>query len=106
MQPRARSAGTAAGLATVALWGSSFVAIRDAGRTLSPGALALGRLLVSLAVLTVAALVRREPMPRAADVARIAAFGALWIGVYSVGLNAAERRVDAGTASMLINVGA
>ena len=29
----------------------------------------------------------------------------LWLGVYSVTLNAAERRVDAGTAAMLINTG-
>ncbi len=29
----------------------------------------------------------------------------LWLGVYSVALNAAERRVDAGTAAMLINAG-
>ena len=30
-----------AGLVTVTLWGSSFVAIRDAGQRLSPGSLAL-----------------------------------------------------------------
>jgi drug/metabolite transporter (DMT)-like permease len=35
----------------------------------------------------------------------IAAFGFLFLAVYSVTLNAAERRVDAGTAAMLINVG-
>ena len=29
----------------------------------------------------------------------------LWLGVYSISLNAAERRVDAGTAAMLINTG-
>ena len=31
--------------------------------------------------------------------------GVLWLGVYNVALNAAERRVDAGTAAMLVNVG-
>jgi drug/metabolite transporter (DMT)-like permease len=36
---------------------------------------------------------------------QIAAFGVLFLGVYSVTLNAAERRVDAGTAAMLINSG-
>jgi len=95
----------AAGLVTVTLWGSSFVAIRDAGQTLSPGSLALGRLLVGLAVLGVAAAIRREPLPRRRDLPNIAAFGALFLGVYSVTLNAAERRVDAGTAAMLINTG-
>jgi drug/metabolite transporter (DMT)-like permease len=95
----------AAGLVTVMLWGSSFVAIRDAGRTLSPGSLALGRLLVSLVVLGLAALIWREPLPDRRDLLAIATFGVLWLGVYSFALNEAERRVDAGTASMLINIG-
>ncbi len=95
----------AAGLVTVTLWGSAFVAIRDAGHTLSPGSLALGRLLVSLVVLGVAAAIWHEPPPQRRDLLGIAAFGALFLGVYSVTLNEAERRVDAGTAAMLINTG-
>jgi drug/metabolite transporter (DMT)-like permease len=95
----------AAGLVTVTLWGSAFVAIRDAGRILSPGPLALGRLLVSLAVLSVPVLLRREPLPGRRDVAAIAVFGVLFLAGYSVALNAAERQVDAGTAAMLINTG-
>src|SRR5262249_36515553 len=102
---RADLAAVAAALVTVTVWGSAFVAIRDAGGTLSPGSLALGRLLVSSAVLTVAALVRREPLPKRRDLLAVAAYGVLWLGVYSVTLNAAERRVDAGTAAMLINTG-
>jgi drug/metabolite transporter (DMT)-like permease len=89
----------------VTLWGSAFVGIRAAGETLSPGALALGRLAVSSAVLGGVALVRREPLPQRRDLFAIAVFGVLWLGVYSVSLNAAERRVDAGTAAMLINTG-
>jgi drug/metabolite transporter (DMT)-like permease len=103
--PRTDPAALAAGLVTVTLWGSAFVAIRDAGQTLSPGSLALGRLLVSLVVLGTAALIWREPLPARRDLALIAAFGVLFLGVYSVTLNEAERRVDAGTAAMLINVG-
>jgi drug/metabolite transporter (DMT)-like permease len=94
-----------AGLVTVTLWGSAFVAIRAAGEALSPGALALGRLLVSCAVLGAVALWRREPLPARRDLLAITAFGVLFLGVYSVSLNAAERRVDAGTAAMLINTG-
>jgi drug/metabolite transporter (DMT)-like permease len=94
-----------AGLVTVTLWGSAFVGIRAAGETLSPGAIALGRLIVSSAVLGTVALVRREPLPRRGDLVAIAAFGVLFLGVYSVTLNAAERRVDVGTAAMLINTG-
>jgi drug/metabolite transporter (DMT)-like permease len=95
----------AAGLVTVALWGSAFVAIRAAGRAFSAGSLALGRLLVSCVVLGAVALLRREPLPRRRDLLGIAAYGVLWLCIYSVSLNAAERRVDAGTASMLINTG-
>jgi drug/metabolite transporter (DMT)-like permease len=94
-----------AALVTVTAWGSAFVAIREAGKTLAPGSLALGRLLVSLTILGVAASIRRESLPRRSDLLRIGVVGVLWLGVYSVGLNAAERRVDAGTAAMLINVG-
>jgi drug/metabolite transporter (DMT)-like permease len=94
-----------AGLVTVTLWGSAFVAIRDAGTTLSPGSLALGRLLVSLVVLSAVALLRRMPLPSAHDLLRIAAYGVLFLGVYSVTLNEAEERVDAGTAAMFINTG-
>jgi drug/metabolite transporter (DMT)-like permease len=105
VRTRADGAALAAGLVTVTLWGSSFVAIRDAGQTLSPGSLALGRLLVSVVVLGTVALVRREALPTGRDLANIAAFGVLWLGVYSVTLNEAERRVDAGTAAMLVNIG-
>jgi drug/metabolite transporter (DMT)-like permease len=94
-----------AGLVTVMLWGSAFVGIRAAGEAFSPGALGLGRLLVSSAILGAVALVRREPVPRGRDMLAIAAYGVLWLGVYSVTLNAAERHVDAGTAAMIINTG-
>lgn len=90
---------------TVAAWGSAFVGIRAAGETLSPGALALGRLVVSTAILGAVALVRREPLPSRHDLLAIAAYGVLWLGVYSTTLNEAERRVDAGTAALLINTG-
>ena len=95
----------AAGLVTVALWGSAFVGIRAAGSSLSPGSIALGRLFVSSAILLVVALLRRESIPRGRALALIAAYGVLWLGVYSITLNAAERLVDAGTAAMLINTG-
>jgi drug/metabolite transporter (DMT)-like permease len=102
---RADVAALAAALTTVGLWGSAFVGIRSAGVALSPGALALGRLIVSTAVLSAVALVRRESLPARRDLVAIAAYGVLWLGVYSVTQNAAERRVDAGTAAMLINIG-
>jgi drug/metabolite transporter (DMT)-like permease len=90
---------------TVALWASAFVAIRYADRQLSPGALALGRLLVGSAALGLLALARREPLPGRRELLGIAVCGVLWFGLYNVSLNAAETRIDAGTAAMLVNVG-
>lgn len=90
---------------TVALWASAFVAIRYADRQLSPGALALGRLLVGSAALGLLVLARRERLPGRRDLVGIAVCGVLWFGVYNVSLNAAETRIDAGTAAMLVNVG-
>jgi drug/metabolite transporter (DMT)-like permease len=94
-----------AALATVTLWASAFVGIRSAGHVLSPGGLALGRVLVSSVVLSALAFVRREALPSRRDLVVIAVYGLLWLGVYSVVLNEAERRVDAGTAAMLVNLG-
>jgi drug/metabolite transporter (DMT)-like permease len=102
---RGRLLAPAAAVLTVTLWASAFVAIRSAGHHLSPGALALGRLLVASAALGILALVRREPLPARRDLWRIALCGLLWFALYGVVLNSAERRVDAGTAAMLVNVG-
>ena len=56
-------------------------------------------------MLAAAAYTWREQLPAAGDLLRLAVFGVLWLGVYSFTLNAAERRVDAGTAAMVINTG-
>jgi drug/metabolite transporter (DMT)-like permease len=90
---------------TVSLWASAFVGIRSADRALSPGALALGRLLVGSAVLGAFVLIRREPLPPGKALLGIAICGLLWFGAYNVVLNEAERRVDAGIAAMLVNIG-
>jgi drug/metabolite transporter (DMT)-like permease len=90
---------------TVALWASAFVAIRYADRELSPGALALGRLLVGSLALGLLVLIRREPLPDRRQLAGIVVCGVLWFGLYNVALNAAETRIDAGTAAMLVNIG-
>jgi drug/metabolite transporter (DMT)-like permease len=100
-----RGLALAAALVTVVFWASAFVGIRDAGEHLSPGALALGRLLVACAVLGAFVLARREPLPPRSAVPAILVAGVLWLGVYNLALNAAERRIDAGTAAMLVNVG-
>ena len=100
-----RGLALAAALVTIVFWASAFVGIRDAGEHLSPGALALGRLLVACVVLGAFVLLRREPLPPRSVVPAILVAGVLWLGVYNLALNAAERRIDAGTAAMLVNVG-
>ncbi|WP_394427984.1 Rv0909 family putative TA system antitoxin [Streptomyces sp. SGAir0957] len=95
----------AAGLAVV-LWASAFVAIRDIGHTLSPAPLALLRLGVAAATLTVLAVARRTVRVRVSRraFALIAAYAVLWLAGYTVALNAGEQHVDAGTAALLVNV--
>ncbi len=95
----------AAVMITVILWASAFVAIRDAGETISPGPLSLGRLLVAAIVLGLIVGARRDRLPPRSDLPRLVFCGLLWFGAYNVILNAAEQRVDAGTAAMLVNVG-
>ena len=98
----------AAGVSVV-LWASAFVGIRSAGRSFSPGALSLGRLAVAVVALAVVGLARGERLPSRPDLREVGlpllVCGALWFGAYNVALNSGERRVDAGTAAMLVNVG-
>jgi len=104
-----RVAALTAALTTVVLWGSAFVGIRSAGKSLSPGPLTLGRLLVGATALALVAVARRERLPSRVELravwAGLLVCGLLWFGAYNVALNSAERRVDAGTAAMLVNVG-
>ena len=72
---RGESLALLAALSTVVLWASAFVGIRAAGRSFSPEALALGRLLAACSVLGLLALVRREPLPVRSDLTPIAAYG-------------------------------
>jgi drug/metabolite transporter (DMT)-like permease len=99
----------AAALVTVTLWASAFVGIRSAGRALSPGALSLGRVLIGAIVLGIILKMKGEGLPAWLElrpvVTPLLAVGVLWFAGYNIALNAAERRVDAGTAAMLVNIG-
>ena len=94
-----------AALTTVVLWASAFVGIRAASVDLTAGPLALGRLLVGSLALGVLVLTRGFVRPSRRDFLLIVASGLLWFAFYNVALNEAERNVDAGTASMLTNIG-
>jgi drug/metabolite transporter (DMT)-like permease len=94
-----------AALLTICLWASAFVGIRAVASDISPGPLALGRLVIGFAVLGLLVAARREALPRGRDLVLVAAVGVLWLGLYNLALNSAERLVDAGTAAMLVGVG-
>lgn len=94
-----------AALVTVTLWASAFVGIRSAGRWLSPGALAFGRLSIATIALGAILLVRREPLPPRRVVPGVLVMGIAWFGLYNLSLNEAERHLDAGTSAMLVNIG-
>jgi drug/metabolite transporter (DMT)-like permease len=91
---------------TVTAWASAFVAIRGVRDSFEPGALALGRLLVGSVALGTLMLARRAwVQPTRREWLLIGLCGVAWFAIYNVALNAAERRIDAGTAAMLVGVG-
>jgi len=91
---------------TLVLWSSAFVGIRHLGGSVPPGALSLGRLLVmGLALGALLAARRGFRWPTRREWPLIALGGATWFGVYNLTLNEAERRIDAGTAALVVQVG-
>lgn len=88
---------------TVLAWASAFIGIRAVGADLSPGALALGRLLVGTVVLALLSLGRGWVAPTRREWRLLALCGIGWFAVYNVALNAAEQHLDAGTTAMLVN---
>ena len=100
-----RRPGHLAGLAaavTVLLWASAFPAITVAVRTLGPAGLAVARLTVASVVLLLVAPLLGVRMPRSRDLPLIALCGLAGMTGYQLLLNAGERVVPAGTASLLI----
>jgi drug/metabolite transporter (DMT)-like permease len=90
---------------TMVLWASAYIAIRAVGEHYSPGAMALGRLVVGALALSLVVAVRPVSIPRGRTLWLLIAYGVLWFGLYTISLNAAERHIDAGTAAMLVGVG-
>ncbi|WP_073457626.1 DMT family transporter [Pseudonocardia thermophila] len=92
---------------TVLAWSSAFVGIRAVTSTYAPGPMALGRLLVGVVVLGVLMLLSRQRWvaPTRREWGFLVLCGLSWFAVYNVVLAAAETRIDAGTTSILVNVG-
>lgn len=95
---------------TVTLWASAFVGVRAVGADFSPGALALGRQLTGsvglTAIVVVTAWRRGRPpvLPRGRVLAGALAWGVAWFGLYNLALNSTERRLDAGTTALMVNL--
>lgn len=90
---------------TLVLWASAFVGIRHLGESVPPGALSLSRLLV-MAIALLALMKGRLPrLPTKREWPLIVAGGASWFGVYNLALNESERRIDAATAALIVQIG-
>lgn len=87
---------------TIVGWASAFAAIRVGLESYSPEQIALLRYLTASAVLGMYAAWVRMPLPKLRDLPAILGLGAVGIGLYSVALNAGEKVVSAGTASMIV----
>jgi drug/metabolite transporter (DMT)-like permease len=90
---------------TLVLWASAFVGIRHLGESVPPGSLSLARLLVMVLALLVLMKGRVSRLPTRREWPLIVAGGATWFGIYNLALNEAERRIDAATAALLVQIG-
>jgi drug/metabolite transporter (DMT)-like permease len=90
---------------TLVLWASAFVGIRHLGESVPPGSLSLARLLVMVLALLALMKGRLPRLPTRREWPLIVAGGATWFGIYNVALNESERRIDAATAALLIQIG-
>lgn len=89
---------------TVLLWASAFIGIRAAAPHFEATSLSLLRMAVGTLALGVIVLIRGFRMPPLRLLPWIAIWGFAWFSVYNIALNTAERTIDAGTASMLVNL--
>ena len=90
---------------TLVLWASAFVGIRHLGETVPPGTLSLCRLLIMVVALFALMRGRISRLPSRREWPLIVAGGASWFGVYNLTLNESERRIDAGTAALIVQIG-
>lgn len=103
--PRSRGSLTLiAALVTVVLWASAFIGIRGAGPHFDPGALALLRMVIGAAALTIFALRRGIRLPTRRRWPLVIVWGVSWFCIYNLALNSAELTLDAGTAAMVVNL--
>ncbi len=90
---------------TVLAWSSAFIVIRGVAPHFGGGPLALARLAVGTAVLSLLLIGHRWVRPNAREWLQIIVFGLAWFAAYNVSLNLAEHSLDAGTTAMLVGTG-
>jgi drug/metabolite transporter (DMT)-like permease len=89
---------------TAILWASAFPGIRAGLAGYAPGHLVLLRFLAASAVLLVVWWFRGRPLPDRRDLPRITITAILSFTIYPFALSFGEMTVDAGTASILVNL--
>jgi len=92
-------------IVTVLAWASAFIVIRGVGQHFGGGSLALGRLLVGTALLSLVLIGHTWVRPTRREWAQVISYGIIWFGFYNVALNIAEHTLDAGTTAMIVNIG-
>lgn len=92
-------------IGTVLAWSSAFVVIRAVLPVFEPGELAFVRQLVAVPLLALWMIGQKWVRPTAREWLLISVFGLTWFSLYIVALNTAERTIDAGTASFIVNIG-
>ena len=84
-------------------WASAFPGVRAGLQHFSPGHLALARYIVASVTLGVFAALLRVRLPQKRDWPVVALMGLCGFAIYNVAFNWAETRVEAGTASFIVN---
>lgn len=84
------------------MWGTALPLLRIAVDSFGPGRLALLRILTASAALAVYAILKRRPLPSAADLPCIVGAGVTGITLYHLALNYGLLHVAPGTLSMLV----
>lgn len=91
-------------IAAAVFWASAFPGIRAGLAGYGPGHLVLLRFLVASVPLLVVWWFRGRPLPDRRDLPRIAVTAILSFTIYPLALSFGEMTVDAGTASILVNL--